>query len=96
MGDFVTKQVIGLPELEPYSSILGYLGMLVILFAFAVETRGQLSSRDSQYLWMMAIGSGLLGVRALHTAEWAFFILEGVWMGVALWALTQPPKPALD
>lgn len=94
MGDSMTQDVIAYPHLELYSSILGYVGMICILIAFAMETRGIISSRDSQYLLLMAVGSGFLGLRALHTWELAFLVLEGVWMGVALWALSRPPVDA--
>ena len=35
----------------------------------------------------MAIGSGLLAIRAYLISEWAFFILEIVWCGAAVFAL---------
>ncbi len=87
----MTQDVIAYQQLEIYSSILGYLGMICILIAFAMETRGMISSRDNQYLLLMAVASGFLGLRALHKWELAFLLLEAVWMGVALWALSRPP-----
>lgn len=90
----MTTEVIGYPELEGFSSLLGYVGMICILTAFAMETRGMISSRGTRYLILMAFGSGLLGLRALHTWELAFLLLEAVWMTVALWALTHPPDEA--
>ena len=38
-------------------------------------------------LWLLIVGSGLLAVRALHSNEWAFLILETVWCAAALWSL---------
>lgn len=85
------------------SSTVAYAGMSCILLAFVLETRGRLSSRGSPYLWLMAGGSGLLALRALHSGEWAFLILEVVWCAAALWALLEArqrniaqPKSAAD
>ena len=94
MGDCMTQDVIAYHHLEPYTAVLAYLGMVSILVAFALETRGSLNSRNRTYLLLMAVGSGILGVRALHTGEWAFLVLEAVWMAVALWAMAQPPVVA--
>lgn len=66
---------------------MAYAGMTCILVAFVLETRGFLSSRSGPYLWLMTVGSGLLALRAAHSTEWAFLILEAVWCAAALWAL---------
>ena len=73
--------------LDALSEGLAYLGMSSILLAFVLETRGRLHSKASPYLMLMAVGSGLLAVRAYLIAEWAFLILEIVWCGAALAAL---------
>jgi hypothetical protein len=75
--------------------MLAYAGMLLILAAFILETRGVLHSRGRPYLWMMIVGSGLLAVRAGVVREWAFLILEAVWCMAALLALIRP-GPAAD
>ena len=69
---------------------MAYGGMLGILVAFVLETRGVLDSRGRVYLWLMAAGSALLAVRAAVVQEWAFLILEAVWCGAALLALSRP------
>ena len=58
--------------------------MILILTAFVLETRGVLHSKERLYLTMMAIGSGLLAVRAYLIDEWAFLILEVVWFLAAV------------
>ena len=81
--------------IETTSSVIAYTGMICILAAFVLETRGKLSSRGGPYLWLMTVGSGLLALRAAHSHEWAFLILEGVWCVAALWALFgRTPVPA--
>ena len=69
------------------SEVIAYVGMLSILLAFLLETRDVLHSKQPVYLVLMALGAGLLGVRAFLISEWAFFILEVVWCGAAVAAL---------
>ena len=75
-------------------SLLAYAGMTCILAAFVLETRGKLSSRGACYLWLMTVGSGLLGLRAAYSHEWAFLILEAVWCAAAVWALAGRRRTA--
>ncbi|DAC24260.1 MAG TPA: hypothetical protein D7H94_01955 [Candidatus Poseidoniales archaeon] len=86
----MTSSTIAFSNLEPVTSVASFLGMLCILFAFVLETRGYLNSRGLKYLSLMAVGSAILGIRALHTGEWAFVILELVWMIAALLAIISP------
>jgi len=72
------------------SSTVAYAGMLMILGAFVLETRGSVSSRGRAYLGAMALGSGLLALRAAHSQEWAFLILEVVWCAAAIIAFARP------
>ena len=52
-----------------------YIGMFMVLAAFAAETRNIMSSRSLTYLLLMAIGEALLTLRAYVTGEWPFAIL---------------------
>ena len=47
-----------------------YIGMFMVLAAFAAETRNVMSSRSLTYLLLMAIGEALLTLRAYVTGEW--------------------------
>ena len=66
--------------------------MMCILLAFLLETRNILHSKQPIYLILMAVGSGLLGVRAFLIDEWAFLLLEVVWCGAAVLALMSLGK----
>ena len=76
------------------SEAIAYVGMLCILLAFLLETRNVLHSKQTVYLLLMAVGAGLLGVRAFLISEWAFFVLEVVWCGAAVVALLTVGKSA--
>ena len=72
-----------------FSQSIAYIGMVSILLAFLLETRDVLHSKQPVYLFLMAFGSGLLGVRAFMIDEWAFFVLEVAWCGAALLAMVS-------
>ena len=76
------------------SESIAYIGMMSILLAFLLETRNVLHSKQPLYLFLMAFGSGLLGVRAFLIDEWAFLVLEVVWCGAAVLALFSLTKSA--
>ena len=69
-----------------------YVGMLMVLAAFATETRGLISSRSFSYLILMAIGEILLTLRAYVTGEWPFAVLGAVWALFAIYSIMQPPN----
>ena len=66
------------------TEIIAYLGMMLILLAFFMETRNVIESKAPLYLLLMAVGSGLLAIRAYLIQEWAFFILEIAWFLTAV------------
>ena len=76
-------------DLDLFTEMISYLGMICILAAFLLETRNVIQSKDSKYLLLMAFGSGLLAVRALLIYEWAFLVLEIVWCLAAILALIK-------
>jgi len=74
-------------------SMLGaYVGMVMVLLAFATETRGIVSSRSFPYLLLMAMGEILLTIRASLTGEWPFAVLGAIWAVFAIWSILKPPK----
>jgi hypothetical protein len=73
-----------------------YVGMLMVLVAFATETRGVLSSRAMPYLVLMAVGEALLTVRASVTGEWPFAVLGAIWAAFAVWSILKPPTATAE
>ncbi len=66
------------------SETIAFLGMFLILCAFFLETQNMIHSKASSYLLLMAIGSGILAIRAYLIEEWAFLILEVAWFFTAM------------
>lgn len=86
IGDWVFDTLVD----YAHSELVAYAGMVLILSAFVLETRGALQSKEMPYLVLMASGSGLLAVRAYLIDEWAFLILEVAWFAAAVlgvWAI---------
>lgn len=73
-----------------WTMVGAYIGMSMVVIAFALETRGRVSSRSTLYLASMAVGQILLGARAYDTGEWPFVFLSIIWAGVALLAIAKP------
>jgi len=71
-------------DIALFTEMFAYLGMLLILSAFFLETQNKIHSKATTYLLLMAIGSGILAIRALLIQEWAFFILEVAWFSAAI------------
>jgi len=78
------------------SETVAFLGMFLILCAFFLETQSIIHSKASSYLLLMAIGSGILAIRAYLIEEWAFFILEVAWFITAMLGFFTRSKTAID
>ena len=73
-----------------YTMMGAYAGMILVLIAFGLETRGVLSSRSLGYLFAMASGQIMLGIRAYDTGEWPFAVLSAIWAAIAILAVARP------
>ena len=67
-----------------------YLGMLLVLAAFALETPSIISSSSLTYLPSMGIGESLLTGRATVTGEWPFAVLGAIWAIFAFYSILRP------
>lgn len=86
------KNVQTHPYVMELSMLGAYVGMVMVLIAFATETRGIVSSRSFSYLLLMAVGEILLTIRASLTGEWPFAVLGAIWAAFAVWSILKPPK----
>jgi hypothetical protein len=80
---------------------------LAVLTGFALSQTGVLDPKSAVYLWLNAVGSGLLAADAVVEAQWGFLLLEGAWAVVSVVGLarlvsqeraskhaSKPPQPA--
>ncbi|MBC7897652.1 MAG: hypothetical protein H7066_19700 [Cytophagaceae bacterium] len=77
-------------------------GALLVLFPFAANQLGRMSSTSLTYQLLNFTGAGTLAVIALLERQWGFLLLEGIWALVSLigvfrgrwWSSPGPATPA--
>ena len=68
-------------------------GAVAILVGFvSAQLPRSLDVRSWSYLWLNAVGAGILTVAAWHERQWGFLLLEGVWTLVAVAGLIQKTR----
>ncbi len=61
------------------SSLIGSIGVTILLLAFVLNLLQKLKADSSAYLIMNVIGAGLACVSSVMISFWPFVVLEGVW-----------------
>lgn len=75
-------------------TIIGSVGVGLLLLAFVLNLRRTLTENSSVYLGMNIIGSGLAAIYAAMSGSIPFIILEAVWGGAAALRLFRGIKKA--
>jgi hypothetical protein len=73
-------------------SLIGTLGVTLLLVAFALNITKKISSESMPYLWLNLVGSVLACISSYIIVFWPFVILEGVWALATLFALIKTVK----
>ena len=74
------------------AQVVQIAGAVAILIGFIAAQVGVLDVRSWSYLWLNAVGAGILTVAAWHERQWGFLLLEGVWTLVAVGGLIQKTR----
>lgn len=74
--------------------VLGWVGMLLILGAYALVTAGRLDGRGRAYQWMNVLGSTGFIVNSGWNHALPSAVLNVVWAGIGIYALTRGPRLA--
>jgi len=61
------------------SDLIGTLGVLLLLIAFAMNIAKKWSSTSTPYLLLNVIGAALTCASSYMIQFWPFVVLEGVW-----------------
>jgi len=70
-----------------YSSIVGAIGVTLLLAAFFLNLFRYITQESRLYLFLNILGAGLSCYASVLIRYWPFVILEGCWSLVALAAL---------
>jgi hypothetical protein len=73
---------------EPPCS-LQIAGALLILAAYSLSQSGRLPSQSRSYLAHNLVGASLLGLLALRSGQWGFFLMESAWALISLRSLAR-------
>ena len=71
------------------NQLLSFAGAVLILVAYVGHQMRWMRARGAAYNILNAVGSGILGYVALRPFQAGFVVLEFVWAGVSLYALTK-------
>jgi hypothetical protein len=78
-----------------YSSIIGSIGVTLLLAAFFLTLFRYVSQESRLYVLLNIIGAGLSCYASVLIRYWPFVVLEGCWSLVALVALVGKKAEAL-
>ena len=72
--------------------VVQVVGALLILSAFAAVQFDRMRTDSRLYLALNLVGSAILCVLAVVSAQWGFVLLEGVWAMVSAWGLVAATR----
>lgn len=72
-------------------TIIGSVGVTLLLLAFLANLSGWLEVRSRLYQGLNVLGAGLAAYASYGIGFMPFVVLEGTWCAVAIVALLRPP-----
>ena len=73
-------------------TIIGSVGVTMLLLAFFANLVGWLEARSKLYQGLNAVGAGLAAYASYGIGFVPFVVLEGTWCAVAIVVLFRPPS----
>jgi len=78
--------------LETVIQITGMLGAALLLYAYAMISKGRLSNSSFSYHTYNFIGAFLVGINTAYMEAIGALILNVAWMFIAIWHLLKIPR----
>ena len=76
--------------LDLLMEVVGWIGAVLILAAYAMLTAGKLTARNPAYQWMNVVGALGFIANSAWNGVWPSAVLNVIWVGigaVALWRM---------
>ncbi len=67
--------------------IIGWLGSILILYAFAMNALGKIEASSKQYQWVNLIGGTCFIINTVHHKAYPSAVLNVVWVFIALYSI---------
>ena len=75
--------------LDLWMEVVGWIGAVLILAAYFLLTAGRLTAKDPAYQWMTVVGAAGFIANSGWNGAWPSAILNVIWVGIGLTALTR-------
>ncbi|MDF7821368.1 hypothetical protein P1X15_27335 [Runella sp. MFBS21] len=72
--------------------ILGWVGSVLVVGAYALNISGRLHPNSQGYLWANLLGSAFLIVNTLTYGAIPSAVVNIIWVGIALWGMLKRGK----
>jgi len=72
--------------------ILGWIGSVLVVGAYALNISGRLHATTKAYLWANLVGSAFLIVNTLTYGAIPSAMVNIIWVGIALWGMFKQEK----
>jgi hypothetical protein len=67
--------------------IIGWIGMVLILFAYVQLSRGRMTGRSPAYQWLNVVGAACFVVNSGYKHAWPSAVLNVIWAGIGVYTL---------
>ena len=71
---------------------IGWVGTILIVFAYFLVSSERLTAKDTLYQWMNLLGAISIGINVFHQQAWPAFALEIAWGIIAISSITKSKK----
>lgn len=75
--------------IETFLEIIGWIGTILVVFAFYLSTSNKLDVKSKTYLLMNIIGSVFVGANVLYKGAYPAVALNAVWILISLISLIK-------
>ena len=72
-----------------FIEMIGWIGAVVILVAYALLSAGKITARSKSYQWLNILGASAFVVNSGSNGAYPSAVLNVIWVGIGVWALVR-------